>query len=187
MIIVDDDMKSYYESIDGWSVSWSEIYDWAGNILETGDDPFWSSFEIDFVTKEYRQWNSPSSTLLSLLSLGQQAFPKPAGIDMTVIMTGQIKRGISLPLSWAELLGDAFIMTVRAADYLVPVANVLQHEASHLYGTLDQSDWWSALTTWCIMSCIWMPVTKSWHSDCSSTIYLNRLCFGYYYKIIWIY
>lgn len=187
MIVVDDDMKAHYEAIIGTTVTWNAVYEWANNILEGGDDPFWSWFEIDFVTREYRQWNSPSNTLLNLLSLGQQAFPKPAGIDVTVIMTGQIEGGLTPPLGWSEVLGDAFVMSTRAANYLMPLFNLWQHEASHLYGAPDHADFWSALWTVCIMSYIWAPATRSWCSGCSSTIYSNRLRFGYYYKTIWIY
>jgi hypothetical protein len=182
MIIVDDDMKAHYEAIIGTSVTWSDVYEWANNILEAGDDPFDSEFDIPFITVEYRQWNSPAGTAEQLLAWGQQAFPKPSHIDVTVIMTGQDLFPVG---GVAERMGDAFLISTKAGNYLMPLANLWQHEASHLYDAPDHADFWEALFTYCIMSYIWALVTRSWHSDCWQTIYENRFRFGTTYT--WIY
>jgi len=175
MIIVDDDAKSYMEAFFHTPIPWSAVYDWAYNLLEGGDDPFNDWFSIDFVASQYRSWNSPSGSLTQLLQWGQQAFPKPVGIDVTFILTGQN----TLPEGGrSEVLGDAFIMSAWAGYYGNPLVNVWQHEASHLYHAPDHSDWWSAITTVCIMSYFWCPYTRNWCGGCSSEITSHKYRFG---------
>lgn len=78
---------------------------------------------------------------------------------------------------WAERLGDAFAMSVKAGFLGMPVWHLFQHEASHLYGALDYKGW-DAVTTWCIMSYMWQSVTRSWCDGCTNIITANKHHFG---------
>jgi len=177
LIIVDDKAKSFLQNIYNdlcisAEATWSDTASWAYNILEGGDDPFWNCFGIDYVCNEYRAWVSPSGTLKQLLDWAQQTFPKPAGVEVTFVFTGQ---GEPLVGGYGERPGDAFIVSACAMNYLCPLVNVWQHEASHNYGVYDHS----ALDfTVCIMSGWYIAVTRSWCSGCYTTITQNRYHFG---------
>jgi len=178
MIIIDDDAETYIEhamsKFGPVDFSWNDLCNWANRILEDGDDPFESLFNINFVASQYQYWYSPSGSLADLLYEGQNAFPKPAGIDVTFILTGQAEGTIA----GRSDCNDAFIVTATAAAAFCPLVNVWQHEASHLYNCPDHDP---GFFTWCIMSYTWGMVTRNWCNECTLQIACNKYRFGTIY------
>ncbi len=173
-VVCDDDMKSWYETLMSHSVTWDDVYMWAWNILEGGDDFFWPQYEIEYNmgAGHYTNWSSTNSgDLAQLFNEGRNNFPKPSDCDVRVFMTGQLTGNI---YGLGETPGNAFIIRVREPGSW-PVANLWQHEASHNYNAPNHDP---GLFDWCIMSYIWGPSTRDWCSSCHSTIYENRFRFG---------
>jgi len=170
MVIVDDDALAFFviygPTLGGGS---GNAFEWAINILEAGDDPFWSSFNIDFVASDIRYWESPNTTpvdIYSLMAWVMTTFPTPSGIDVRYVLTGQN----TWPFG-GLCYDDTFIISAWAAILnFQPLQNLWQHEASHLYHVGDH-----AITdfTPCVMN-YWYPFLAFWCSGCSSTIYANR-------------
>ncbi len=178
LVVVDDIMKWVLELIKLRSVSWTEVEDWTINILEGGDNPFEDKFDIDFYHVETEFWVTGTMGLLDELHNAQNTFNWPDAYpdyyDCMVIMSGNID---GTTVGWGELLGDAFIISVKAAFLGMPVVNVFQHEASHLYGALDHKGL-DGVTTWYIMSYTWQQFTRSWCGGCADIISANKHHFG---------
>lgn len=180
MVIVDDDAAVFLGLVNlGTGVS-ASLYEWAVTLLEVGDDPFWSSFSIDFVAVEFHYWESPNfpqgqpiTDMQSLLAHAIVAFPKPAGVDVIYVLTGQNTVPI-LGISYAYY--NIFIVSVWAAVYLVPLQNVWQHEASHLYYAKDHAV--TDFLTSCIMNSWYTAYTRVWCSGCTSRIAGNKFRYG---------
>jgi len=173
-VVCDDDMKSWYEELVGHSVTWDDVFMWAWNILEGGDDPFWPEFEIEYTmgAGHYTSWISTNSgNIYQLFDEGRSNHPKPGDCDVGIYMTGQVT-GDYLGLS--EQGGDDFIIRVRDTG-IMPLANLWQHEASHNFGAPDHNPGWF---DFCIMSYTWAFYVRSWCGSCHSTIYSNRFHFG---------
>jgi len=179
VVVVDDTMKQMMEGILQRSCTWSEVKDWAYNILEAGDDPFFSTFSINFYIVKYWCWEIGRQSLLDELYMAQKTFWPlcPDWYDCMVIMSGNMD---GLTIGWSELLGDAFIMCV--GFFGIPLANVFQHEASHLYDANDHKGW-SALFTWCIMSYMWSALTRSWCGGCKDKINSNKWVDSYIVEV----
>jgi hypothetical protein len=173
-VVCDDDMKLWYETLVGHSVTWDDVYMWAWNILEGGDDPFWPQYEIEYNmgAGHYTNWYSTNyGNLYQIFDEGRTNFPKPSDCDVRVFMTGQLTGNI---YGLGEKPGNAFIIRVRETGSW-PLANLWQHEASHNYDAPDHDP---GLFDWCVMSYTWGPWTRDWCGSCHSTIYTNRYRFG---------
>lgn len=179
LIVVDDIMKWTLELLRMRPCSWTEVEEWAHDIFEGGVAPFESDFGIgNFYHVETEFWVPGTMGLLDELDEAQTTFnwpdAYPAHYDCMVIMSGNIDGTIA---GWAERLGDAFIMSVKAVFLGMPLVNLFQHEASHLYGAWDHEGW-DGVTTWCIMSYMWGGVTRSWCGGCTDIISANKHHFG---------
>ena len=179
LIVVDREMKGVLEFMHGHSCTWTEVEEWAHNIFERGVEQFKNDFGIgNFYHVETEFWVPGIVSLKNELHMAQTTFnwpnAYPAYYDCMVIMSGNID---GATIGYAEPLGDAFIMSVKAAFLGVPVWHLFQHEASHLYGARDHEGW-DAVTTWCIMSYMWMPATRSWCDGCEDIITANKHHFG---------
>jgi hypothetical protein len=172
-VVVDEDAKLWYEYIQGHLVTWDDVYMWAYNILEGGDDFFWPQYEIDYNMHAYTNWDSPDSTSLSVIfEEGKNTITKPSDCDVRFFITGHNTDMLG-PRGISEMLGDDFIIKVR--DPTVPMANLFQHEASHNYGAPDHDP---GLLDWCVQSYAWIQSTRDWCSSCHTTMYSNRFHFG---------
>ncbi|MCL1977754.1 MAG: hypothetical protein FWG55_06630, partial [Candidatus Bathyarchaeota archaeon] len=72
--------------------------------------------------------------------------------------------------------GNHFLMTVNPPGTL-PLANLFQHEASHLFGCYDNDP---GLTDICIMSYTWIGATRNYCKsgyDCYNVMMTNRYRF----------
>ncbi len=164
-VVTDDDLLSLYQSIVGYPANWYQMINyWVSQIVEDGDDPFESGFTIDF-TFVYSTWTSPDTggNLAELFYAALEECPKPATYDVAIYITGQYTNDA---LGWCWPDGNAFIMTANTA--YVPLANLWQHEASHLFYAPDHLEY-------CIMSYYWAPQTRYWCAGCEGTINGNRL------------
>lgn len=175
MVIVDDDALAFFAVSGGIFGYNSNGYVAAMDILEGGDNPFWSNFQIDFVVSDLRYWASPNTDMKSLLAWAMATFPKPSGIDVRYVLTGQN----TFPIGGIAYY-DTFIVSAYVVLYNlgVRIENTWQHEASHLYYCGDHG--WLDFTP-CIMN-YWYPWFAAWCSGCWSTIYRNRFRFGSYYS-----
>jgi hypothetical protein len=111
-----------------------EIEEWAHTIFEKGVEPFKSDFGIgNFYHVETEFWVPGVMPLHDELFMAQNTFnwpdAYPAHYDCMVIMSGNIDGNT---VGYGERLGDAMIISVKAAFLLMPVWHVFQHEASHL-------------------------------------------------------
>jgi hypothetical protein len=177
-IIWDDDLWAYYNNMVGHVANpYTEVTPWLISILEDGDDPFESTFDIDYQASLFAYWsNSPPDCggLVQLFNIGKQSFSK-SGCDVRVFMTA-----IDFGNEWgySELPdndgGDDFIMRVDT-DGVIPRANLWQHEASHNYGSDDHL--WGE-NNYCIMSYTWAHLYRNWCDSCGPPIAYNRMKFA---------
>jgi len=179
VIVIDDIAKWVLSTLRMRDVSWTETEEWAHDIFEGGVAPFKSDFGIgNFYHVETEFWVPGVMPLDDELSKAQDTFnwpdAYPAHYDCMVIMSGNID---SDSLGYSEILGDAFIMSVKAVFLGMPLVNLFQHEASHLYGPKNH-DGLDAVTTWCVMSPWWAPLTRSWCGGCTDIISANKHHFG---------
>jgi hypothetical protein len=173
-VIVDDAMKAWYEYLVGHTVTWDDVYMWAYNILENGDDPFWSQYEIDYNMHDYTHWHSTEATsMAAIFNEGRNTISKPSDCDVRIFLTGQHPNPLVDANGIGERPGNAFILTVR--EPTCPVANLWQHEASHNYDVIDHDP---GLLDVCVMSYAWIRLTRDWCSSSYTTLYSNRFHFG---------
>jgi hypothetical protein len=174
-VVCDDDMFTQMQEIYWWRfwqpVTWDEVYMWAWNILEGGDDPFETNFQIDFKMEagHYTNWDSAPGTLYQLYYWGIGNFSsaqESTGCQVLVIMSGQSDPDAG---GWGG--GDTFIIGTRNS----PQANLVQHEASHLYGCPDHT---VPPEPNCVMSYDYTYSTRAWCASCTATISANRYTFG---------
>jgi hypothetical protein len=170
-IIWDDNLWAYYDSLVGHHANpYTEVTPWVASILEDGDDPFESTFDIDYHASLFAYWQSTESgDMFQLFDEGRANFGA-SGCDVRVFMTGQYCGGVC---GLSEYPGNAFIMTVNTDA--IPWANLWQHEASHNYGAPDHIP---GYYDYCIMSYYWAPSIRDWCNGCGTIINNNRLQFA---------
>jgi hypothetical protein len=93
VVCVDEEMRAVLADrlwLPYESVSWEQVYDWAGNILEGGDDYLEIPFGIDIQMTISTHWDTPDNLdIYGLLYLIDDVDPRDVGCDIIVLMTGQ--------------------------------------------------------------------------------------------------
>jgi len=176
-VVCDAEMKTRMEINLKHPVTWDDVYMWAWNILEGGDDPFWSYYGIDFNMFRYSNWISPAQPFNQLLYTVQSAKPKPADCDIEVLMTGRNDGPIlgmceGWPTQPGQKFPNTFLMTVNTWFVMPPYpsANNWQHEASHLFHAPDHNP---GLFDFDIMSYFWSWTYRNWCGTCVTAMTPN--------------
>ncbi len=174
ILILDEEMVSYYASIDPWNANWLLCCMWADNVLEGGDDYLEVPYGIDFQTEwDYiSYWDSPDYMDYShLLDEIDGVDPNGVGCDVIVLMSGQYggSSGGHQILGVANQPGAHFVMDITIGSWPYPVANLFQHEASHLFDCSDH--YWDQ--TYCIMSYTYQFQYRGYCTGCDTQLELN--------------
>jgi hypothetical protein len=176
-VICDDDMFTHMQEIYWWRwwqpVTWDEVFMWAWNILEGGDDPLETNFQIDFRMEagHYTSWNSPSTNSLNdIFWWANETFTDDminASCDVLVVMSG---------ISDSSVVGLNLYEELALRTRYEPQANTFQHEASHFYNCPDNQ---CSAGSHCIMTYTYFwQQHRDWCSDCTSRISTARYRFG---------
>jgi hypothetical protein len=156
IVCVDEDMKYYMAvlfEVPPEIITWEDVYNWAENILEGGDDYLEIPFAIDIQAEIFVNWNTPANYDYSdMLSALGTVDPTGVGCDILLLMTAQQDPNYE---GLAYSLGRHFVMDCSVG---LP-ANLFQHEASHLFGAPDHG--WDFFTYYS---------TRWYCSGCSDTI-----------------
>lgn len=177
VVIVDDEMREQRANQLGYSnpedCPWSEVYAWAYNILESGDDALETNYGIDIQLTIASNWETPDNLdYYALLYLIDDIDPRTVGCDILMLMTGQQMWGID-GLAWiygtpgAPMDARHFLMDCTVS---LP-ANLFQHESSHLFGCLDHG--WDPFNL-CCMSSAYLYFTRGWCGGCQTILTANR-------------
>lgn len=160
----------------------------ADNILEGGDDYLEVPYGIDFQTNwnYICFWNSPNDkNYHELLAEISKVDPTGVGCDVIVLMSGQYGGASS---TGGSIIGAAnatssrhFVMDVDVSQRYwysgdtPPVANLFQHEASHLFDCSDHVyDY-----TYCIMNYRYDQEYRGYCNGCDTQLWLNRFRFPF--------
>jgi hypothetical protein len=147
-------------------VCWAACKAWANNIIEGGDDYMELWYGIDFQTQSqyFELWDSPNNMNYSqLLDVMEATNPSSVGCDTIILITGQFDAST---FGKSYIGGHSNVMYAMAHLLGVPLANLFQHESSHMFGCDDDS-----VTTNCIMNALTGMVNRSY---CKS----NQNCDG---------
>jgi len=171
IVIIDEEAYYYYVCNEPWFATWEGCCAWANNILEGGDDYLEIPFGIDFQAQSqyYCYWETPDyMDYYDLLDEIDGVDPTGVSCDVIVLMTGQSGGSI---VGLANRMGHHFLMNAAASGwpYYIPVANLFQHEASHLYDCSDHG----YDQTYCIMSYTYQWQTRGYCTGCTTQINLN--------------
>jgi len=163
--VCDDDMFSYMQSIYWWRfwqpVTWSEVFQWAGNIVEDGDDAYENEYQLDFQTPLFYSWTSAPGTLYQLREWGWGNYSQVLdyfGYEILAIFSGQSDPNYG---GWGG--GQCLI----AGVYNSPIANLFQHEAGHIFYCPQHEP---PNTPWCCMSIDHCYQTREWCSECNDVL-----------------
>ncbi len=187
IIIVDDEMLSYYVAADPWGATWLGLEIWANNILEGGDDYLESPYGIDFQTNwnYIMYWDTPDymtyANLLDEMTGDPDTYVDPTAVwcDVIVVMSGQYGGayqgggeilGMANPMYYRN--GRHFVMNACMAMWGAPPANIFQHEASHLFDCSDHQDW-----TYCVMCYTYFLSYRGYCTGCNTQLLLNAARF----------
>lgn len=173
VVVVDEEMREELSKrLNLWPnlCSWDQVYNWAWNILEGGDDYLEIPFAIDIQLEIATNWETPDDwNYYDLLYAIDDVDPRGVGCDILLLITAQQHPGID-GLAWGldgPYGGRHFVMDCTVS---LP-ANCFQHEASHLFGAPDHG---YDLFTFCIMSYIWTYWTRGYCSGCTAIINSNK-------------
>jgi len=177
VVIVDEEMRGYlaWLTYGYWIpelVSWEEVYDWAWNILEGGDDFLEILFGIDMQMVINTNWETPDGwNYHDLLYAIDDVDPRGVGCDILILITGQQDWGLD-GLAWCPCPGTPMEGRHFVMDCTVGLtANLFQHEATHLFGPHDHG--WNPLIP-CIMSYYWTWQLRIYCSACTTNIDQHR-------------
>lgn len=147
------------------------------NLVESGDAPLVANYGIDFeVQLSYVSlWNPPTNmNYAQLLAEISKVKPQDVGCDVLMLLTGQSEiSGNSITLGMANATSHRhFLMYANAASFpiLCPLANLFQHEASHLFDCSDHG--WDL--TYCIMSYTYQKSYRGYCTGCNTQLNLNK-------------
>ena len=148
-------------------VPWDWVYAWANDILEAGDDPLESEFEINIVMDTPVHWDdSPDDIgLLELLWIIDGIPPQGVGCDIMILMSGEVDY-VRDGCAYTPNLGTGRHFAMKC--YVAWNARLFQHECSHLFGPTDYHQW-DALPV-CVMGWLWDSVTPNYCSTCTNII-----------------
>ncbi|MGD6934834.1 MAG: hypothetical protein ACQCN5_11570 [Candidatus Bathyarchaeia archaeon] len=170
IVSVDDDMRALLAAMQGVpysQVSWEDVYAWAYNILEGGDDYLELDFGIDIQAEVFTYWETPSDyDIYDMIYTIDDIDPTGVGCDIFLLMSAQINT-LFEPSGLAWRLGRHFVMTPSVGA----PANLFQHEASHLFGPYDHD--WNPLI-YCIMSYAYTFSTRDYCTACFDNIDSNK-------------
>jgi len=181
ILIIDEEAKNFFGQLQWPYPTTFGCYIIADNILEDGDDYLEYPYGIDFIT-EWSYicfWNSPNyMDYYGLLAEISKVDPTGVGCDVIVLMSAQFGGTYSNGggiMGLANAVTDRhFVMDVFAGmRYAFPIANLFQHEASHLF---DCSDHGNDLT-YCIMSYTYDQSYRGYCTGCDTQLWLNRCRF----------
>jgi hypothetical protein len=177
IVLVDEEMRAILAGIFHMPpelVPWDWVFQWAGNILEDGDDGLESGFGIDIQMALPYNWTTPDNwDYLDLLNYIMLKPPQEAGCDIMVLMTGQIdpaRYGVACSID-APDGGCHFVITCNTWW----VCNLFQHEQSHNFGYQDMQHY--GFGPFCIMNINWIAWTRDYCYTCTATIDDNKFRF----------
>jgi len=169
-VVVDEEFRAHINTD-----IWQDWYIKAVYIFEETDNPFESTFDIDFVAITIDgSWNSPNSitTMESLYTNAKNHVnwdAKKWCYEALIVLTEQDTSGDVLGMCWYWDSERGLVAETHhwGGVFGWDAYEILQHEESHLYYAPDHDP---GTFDWCIMSYTWGFLTRSWCDECKSII-----------------
>lgn len=175
VVTVDEDMREELSRRLGmWPnlCSWQQVYDWAWNIIEGGDDFLETTFGIDIQPTVYCNWETPDNwNYYDLLYAIDDVDPRGVGCDTIALLTAQQDVNVD-GLAWCPCPGTPMGGRHLVMDCTVGLpANLFQHEQTHNFGPHDHGWDWGI---YCIMSYAYTYWTRGYCDPCTTNINEHR-------------
>jgi hypothetical protein len=187
LVLIDEEAVSvYYRFSGGYLTSgWVGCCIYINHILKCGSDYLKARYGIDFQARTFLYW--PTDNTLDYYGLIENINaidPADYDCDVVVLMSGQdggyTSRGGKI-VGLALHMGNCFIVNVNNGLFgwhSDGLANIFQHEASHLFGCGDhKSDHATTSTPCCIMCYRCGAKYSAYCTDCDEAIWQNRFHF----------
>lgn len=169
LVIVDIEAISFYSVYGFLTGGGIDVFAWANSIVEAGDDPFNTQFDIDFtVTNYYVGSSGVIGNWVGDLLAWARSIPKPTGVEAKFFLTG---REI-FPVGGAAQEDTIVLTAWDVFMYSMPI--LWQHEMSHIYRAWDHDP--LDYSTVCVMN--YNIQTTQWCSNHWNAVYWNRFHFG---------